>query len=108
MRDVKKVWRNAIEAVAKEFSATCEQGSDPPGAYVVVAGKRVAVDVTTLTRSGAGRGRAAWPRLRFDKVATRLVARVQATAGGTVPDRRLIARCHGGNRPPTDWNRREN
>jgi hypothetical protein len=78
--------RTAIEAVAKQFSATWEKGSDPPSAYFRVAGKRVAVDIATLKRRGAGHGDAAKPRLRFDKVATRLMERLQATLGETVPD----------------------
>ena len=44
MRDLKKQERTAIEAVARRFSATWEKGSDPPNAYIMVAGKRVAVD----------------------------------------------------------------
>jgi hypothetical protein len=49
MRDLKKQERTAIEAVARRFSATWEKGSDPPDAYLTVAGKRV-VDITTLQR----------------------------------------------------------
>jgi hypothetical protein len=86
MRDLKKQERTAIEAVARRFSATWEEGSDPPDAYIVVAGKRVAVDITTLKRRGTGQGNAAKPRLRFDKVATRLIEHLQATLGKTVPD----------------------
>jgi len=52
----------------------------------IVAGKRFAVDVTTLKRRGVGQGSAAKPRLRFDQVATRLIERLQATLGDTVPD----------------------
>jgi len=52
----------------------------------MVAGKRVALDITTLKRRGPGQGNAAKPRLRFDKVATRIIARMQATLGKTVPD----------------------
>jgi hypothetical protein len=85
MRDLKKQERAAIEAVARRFSATWEKGSDPPYAYIMVAGKRVAVDITTLHRRGT-KGNAAKPRLRFDKVATRLMERLQATLGETVPD----------------------
>jgi hypothetical protein len=51
----------------------------------MVAGKRVAVDIATLKRRGTGRGDAAKPRLRFDKVATRLLARLQANLDETVP-----------------------
>ena len=83
---MKKQERTAIEAVARRFSATWEKGSDPPDAYIMVAGKRVAVDITTLKRRSTGQGNAAKPRLRFDKVATRLIERLQATLGETVPD----------------------
>jgi hypothetical protein len=86
MRDLKKRERTAIEAVARRFSATWEKGCDPPDAYIMVAGKRIAVDVATLKRRGTGQGDAAKPRLRFDKVATRLIERLQATLGETVPD----------------------
>jgi hypothetical protein len=86
MRDLKKQERTAIEAVARRFSATWEKGSDPPDAYIMVAGKRVAVDITTLKRRSTGQGNAAKPRLRFGKVATRLIERLQATLGETVPD----------------------
>jgi hypothetical protein len=86
MTDLKKQERDAIDAVARRFSATWEKGSDPPDAYLMVAGKRVAVDITTLKRHGIGQGNAAKPRLRFDKVATRLIERLQTTLGETVPD----------------------
>ena len=86
MRDLKKQERTAIEAVARRFSATWEKGSDPPDAYIMVAGKRVAVDITTLKRRGTGQSNAAKPRLRFDKAVTRLMERLQATLGETVPD----------------------
>ena len=85
MRDLKKQERTAIEAVAKRFSATWQESSDPSDAYIIVAGKRVAVDITTLKRRGTGQGNAAKPRLRFDKVATRLIEYLQATLGETVP-----------------------
>ena len=86
MRDLKTQERSAIEAVARRFSATWEKGSGPPDAYLMVAGKRVALDITTLKRRGTVQGGAAKVRLRFDKVATRLIDRLQATLGGTVPD----------------------
>ena len=86
MRDLKKQERAAIEAVARRFSATWEMGTDPRDVYFMVAGKRVAVDITTLKRRGTGQDDAAKPRLRFDKVATRLIERFQATLGETVPD----------------------
>jgi hypothetical protein len=84
MRDLQKQGRIAIEAVAGRFSATWEQGSDPP--MLRVARKRVAVEITTFKRRGARLGYATKPRLRFDKVATRLMERLQATLGKSVPD----------------------
>jgi hypothetical protein len=86
MSDVKKQGRTVVEAVARRFSATWEKGSDPSSAYIIIAGKRVAVDITTLKRRGRGPGNAAKPGLRFDKVATRLIDRLQATLLETVPD----------------------
>jgi hypothetical protein len=86
MRDLKKPERIAIEAVARWFSATLEKGSGSCDAYIVVAGKRIAIDIATLKPRGAGRGNAAKPHLRFDKVATRLMERLKATLDETVPD----------------------
>ncbi len=86
MRDLKKQERTAIDSVARRFSATWEKGRVPPHAYLTVAGKRVAVDVATLKRRGAGQGHAAKPRLRFDKAVTRVMGRLRATLGETVPD----------------------
>ncbi len=84
MRDLKKQERTAIETVARQFSATWEQDSDHP--MLTVAGKRVVVEITTFKRRGPGQGDAAKPRLRFDKVVTRLMQRLQATLGKTMPD----------------------
>jgi hypothetical protein len=86
MRDLNKQEQTAIEAVARRFSATWEKGSDPSNAYIKVADKRVTVDITTIKRRGTGEGDAAKPRLRFDKVATGLIERLQAALGETVPD----------------------
>jgi hypothetical protein len=86
MKDLKKPERTAIEAVARRFSATWEQGNDPPDAYMMVGGKRVAVDITSLKRRGTGPGNAARIRLRFDRVATRLIDHLQTAVGETVPD----------------------
>ena len=78
--------RTAIEAVARKFSATWENGSGPTGAYLMVAGKRVAVDIKILKQRGTSHVNAAKPRLRFDKVVTRLMDRLRATLGEIVPD----------------------
>jgi len=86
MKNLKEQERLAIEAVAKRISATWEQRSDPPGAYFMVAGERIAVDVVTLTRHSTDHSDVAKPRLRFDRVATGLVERLQTTLNDTVPD----------------------
>ena len=86
MSELKDQERTAIEAVAKRFSATWEKRNEQGGAFIMLAGKRVAVEVATLRRRGTGEGDAAGPRLRFDKVATRLMERLQATLGKAVPD----------------------
>jgi hypothetical protein len=86
MRTLTKQERAAIDAVARRFSTTWEQGSGPSDAYVRVGGKRVAVDITTLTRRGTGQRDAAKPRLRFDKAATRVIRRLQAALVKMAPD----------------------
>jgi hypothetical protein len=86
MSGLKKQKRSAIEAVAREFSATWGEGEHPPDAYIMVAGKRVTLDITILKRRSTGQDSAAKPRLRFDKVATRLIEHLQATLGETVPN----------------------
>ncbi len=85
MRGLKKQERIAIEAIARLFPTTCRKGSDRPDAYIAVAGTQVAVDITTLERRGSGKSNAADPRLRFDKVATRLIDRLQANLSETAP-----------------------
>ena len=86
MRDLNKQEQTAIEAVARRFPATWVKGNDPPDAYIVIAGKRVAVDIATLKWRGALQGSAAKPCLRFDRVATRLIEGLQAILGEAVPD----------------------
>ena len=86
MRQTTKQERTAIEFVARRFSGTWEEGSDPSDTSITVAGKRVAVHIATLKLPGIGRGKTAAPRLRFDKVATRVIERLRATLSKTVPD----------------------
>jgi hypothetical protein len=78
--------RAALEAVARHFSATWEKGEGPPDAYLTIAGKRIAVEVTTTTQRIADRGSLTKPRLRFDRVALRLVRRLQEALSASVPD----------------------
>jgi hypothetical protein len=86
MRGLRKQERTAIEAVARRFSATWVESSDSADISIIVAGKWVAVDIATIKSRGAGLGNEAKPRLRFDKVATRLMERLEATLSETVPD----------------------
>jgi hypothetical protein len=86
MMDLKKQKRRAIKAVARRFSATWEENGDSPETEILVAGKRVVVDISTLKVRGSGQSNAATPRLRFDRVATGLIERLQASFEETVPD----------------------
>ena len=86
MRDLGKQERIALDAVARRFSATWRQRSGPSDAFVVAGGRPVAVEIRTLKKRGTGQSNGAKPRLRFDKVVTRLFERLQATLGDAVPE----------------------
>jgi hypothetical protein len=86
MRELMKQQLTAIEAVARHFSAGWEKGKDSTDAYLMIAGKRVAVEVAAIKNRIAGLGRLTKPRLRFDKVALRLVRALQANLSEVVPD----------------------
>src|SRR5262245_15071887 len=78
--------RTALEAVARRLSATSAEGSGSHDVSLVVAGKRVPVDIAPLRRPGPGRAAAKAPRLRFDKVVIRLLERLEASLREVVPD----------------------
>ena len=79
--------RAAIEAVARRFSATWETGDgESPDAFLTIAGERIALDVAVIDQMFAKRGDLTKPRLRFDKVALRLVRDLQAVLSEAVPD----------------------
>jgi hypothetical protein len=59
--------------------------------YLRLAGKPGAVDIATLAPRGAGYGREAKPRLRFDKVATGLIEDLKAASGDVVPEGMTVA-----------------
>lgn len=84
--DLKQQERNAIEAVARRLSNNRKKGSPPLDAYIMVSGKRVAVEIAALKLRVTSQGNAAKPGLRFDKVATRLTERLRAAPGESVPD----------------------
>jgi len=83
--------RMAIEQVAEYFGATWEQGdATSPVAYLRLDAKRIAVDVAVIEPAVAGHGDDAVPRLRFDKVALRLIARLQAALAPRVADGQVL------------------
>ncbi len=75
----------AIEAVAGRFSATVAPGDGPAvDAWLTIAGARVGGAVAAID---AGIGEPApRPRLRFDKVALRLVADLRAALSPSTPE----------------------
>ncbi len=77
----------AIEAVARHVSAKWETGGgDWSGGYLAIGGKRIAVNVAPISPEIAGRGAYTKPRLRFDKVALRLVGDLREGLSPLVPD----------------------
>lgn len=86
MSELRKQEQAAIEAVAKHFSATWEESEDTSNAYISIAGKRIAVEVTTVKLPIADQTDLTKPRLRFDRVARRLVTRLQDALRDSVPD----------------------
>jgi hypothetical protein len=72
-----------MEIVARRFSATWEEDGNAAEAYLTIAGKRLPVDLVTL-KPRDPHGVPAL-QLRFDKVATRLIERLQSALSETVP-----------------------
>jgi hypothetical protein len=85
---MRKQERAAIGRVAGQFSATWEAGKGAPDAWLTLAGGRVAVGVATIKQLRTAT--AVKPRLRFDKVAVGLVARLQSRLSDAVPDNRTV------------------
>ena len=82
MSELDKQARAVIEAVARSFSPTW----NPSEYHIIVAGKRVGLQAGTLKRLSTGKDSAEKIRLRFDKVAARVITRLQAVAREIVPD----------------------
>src|SRR5215470_2216174 len=88
MSESTKQQRAAVEAVARNFSATWETGKSPPDAWLTIAGRQIAVEVTTLKQRTADQG--TMPRLRFDRVALGLVRRLQTALSDSVPNGKTL------------------
>ncbi|MBV8052645.1 MAG: hypothetical protein JOZ80_15755 [Acidobacteriaceae bacterium] len=85
MANLRRQERSAIEVVAKRFLGKWEYVSDTQGVCLITAGKRVALSLAMLKARGAGHT-SLKPRLRFDKVANRVLERLQDAVGETAPD----------------------
>ena len=88
MRKLTEQERAAIQAVAARFGATMEEREQ--GALISHAGKRIAVDVAPVKQRLAHPAEQPMPRLRFDRVALRLVARLQAALSQAVADGQTV------------------
>jgi hypothetical protein len=86
MSQLKKRERAAIEAVAKHFSATWGESENRSDAHILIAGTRIAVEITTLKQPIGVRRDPPKPGLRFDKVVRRVNARLQSALRESVPD----------------------
>jgi hypothetical protein len=86
MSELGKPEQAAIEAVARHFTATREEGEVPSNAVISIGGKRIAVEVTIIEQRITDRTDLNKPRLRFDKVALRLISRLQGALRESMPD----------------------
>ena len=80
-----------MQAVARHFSATLEEGRDSADTDLVLGGKRIALIATAIESRAARRAKGAKPRLRFDRVALGLVDRLRTALSGSVPDGTTVA-----------------
>jgi hypothetical protein len=85
MRSLSELERAAMMSVARHFRASLEHGADPRDAYLIIAGKRIAVEVTAPGAGVFRRSRPKPPRLRFDRVVVGLLGRLRAALTGRVP-----------------------
>jgi hypothetical protein len=90
MRKAGKTEQAAIQAVARHFSASVPAGRNPAGTCLTLAGKRTALAVTCIDSQAAARAKTTQPRLRFDRVALRLVDDLRTALGGSVPDGQTV------------------
>lgn len=89
MPDLDKQERTALDAVAKQFSAHWQVGD--AGVCLIVDGQPVALEIASIGERGANGNLAAKPRLRFDKVASRLIERLRDSLAGALPHGMAVA-----------------
>ena len=90
MRNAGKIEQAAIQAVARHFAATVPERTDPARPRLTLAGKRTALAVTCIDSQAAARAKITRSRLRFDRVALRLVDDLRTALGGSVPDGQTV------------------
>lgn len=86
MSGLNKQEQFAIAAVARRFSATFEKSGNPSRPSIIVAKKRIAIEIAVLKPRGARRANVVRPHLRFDRVVLRLMERLQTAFAQTVPN----------------------
>lgn len=85
MRNSSERERAPILSVARHFRATLEHGATPRDAYLMIAGKRIAVEVTAPEAGRLRRSRPKPPRLRFDRGVVRILGRLRAALPERLP-----------------------
>jgi hypothetical protein len=78
-----------IESIATSYSGDWKPGEDPPDAYLIVADRPVAVEISTLTQHVTD-DRGTRPRLSDDIAASRLPKALNADLKSAVPDGKCV------------------
>jgi len=76
----------AIAVVARHFRAILQPGPGSRNAHLIIAGKRIAVEVVAAESQVSRGSRTSAPRLRFDRVALRLLERLRQAVPAGAPD----------------------
>lgn len=81
----------AIEAVARRFSATWQTcNTDSAAGFLTIDGERIAIEIAVIAPKKTAPDAPTRPRLRFDRVALGLIARLQAGLIDSVPDGQAV------------------
>ncbi len=75
-----------LEAIAKQFSSAPETLTGLHEPSITIDGKRISLDIRTLSRNRTPKNHSPKPRLRFDRVVIGLLNRLRASLGEIVPD----------------------